>query len=92
MIRSIDPCQGNNTTQQVFVDPVSPVSLVAAEREWPSDSFAIFVEEAFVRRDKQFVEHGRFVRLARRQMEAEWKAVAVAEYVDLRGKTPSRTA
>lgn len=38
----------NSKLEQVFIDPVSAVSLIAAEGKRPSDALAIFVEQIVV--------------------------------------------
>lgn len=40
---------GNPQIQQVLVDPVGTVPLVAPQRKWPGNAFAFFIEKALVR-------------------------------------------
>jgi hypothetical protein len=82
----------NPQFEQELVDPVSPVSLVAAERERPRDARAVVVEQPLVGGRQQFVEDLRFVRLARRESKGQRQSVAVAKDVDLCRESPARAA
>jgi hypothetical protein len=45
-----------------------------------------------VRRDQQIFQRGRLMHLASGQVEAQRETIAIAKNVDLRGKTPARSA
>src|SRR6185437_7913930 len=82
----------DSQVEQVCVDPVSSISFVAAQGERPSDSLSVFVEQTFIGRYEQLVDHGRFVRLASREVEVQGETISIAEDVDFCRKTPARTA
>lgn len=78
--------------EQELVDPVGPISLVAAQGEGPRETLAVIVEQSFVGRRQQFVENLRFMRLAWREPKGQRQPLAVAENVDLGRKSPARAA
>lgn len=78
--------------QQVLVDPIGPISLIAAQSEGPRDALAVVIEQLLVGRYQEFVQDLRFVGLASSEPKGQWQAVAVAEDVDLRRKSPARAA
>jgi hypothetical protein len=75
-----------------LVDPIGPISFVAANRKGPGDALAFLVEEALVGSFEQLVENRRLMRLASGEMEVEWQSIAVTQDMDFCGKTAARTA
>ena len=77
---------------QIFIDPIRAISLVAGDGHGPGDWLAIAINHVGIGAFQQCFQGGRLVRLPRRQMEVQRMAFAVAENMDFCGKTPARTA
>lgn len=77
---------------QVLVNPVGPVSLVASQGYRPRYGFALAVKHMGVGLFQQRVEDGRFMCLSRRKMEVQRMALPVAQNMDFRRKTPAGSA
>ena len=72
--------------EQVFIDPVRPVSLIAGQGDRPCHRRAVPIGDPFVGTHQQRHDGGGLVGLAGRQMEVERVAMTVTEQVDFRGK------
>ena len=77
--------------EQIFVNPVGAISLVAAQLHRPSNGFSLAVEQLCVGAFQQRVERGGVVGLTRRQMKMQRVALAIAKQVKFCGKAPART-
>lgn len=82
----------DSQVDQIFINPVRAVSLVACNGHGPGDRLAITVNNVGIGAFQQRFQGGRLVRLPRRQMEVQRMAFTVAEDMDFCGKTPARTA
>ena len=78
--------------QQTIVDPISSVRFVSSQGNRPRNTLALAIENLSVRTVEQGNQGGRFVVLARRQVEVKWMSLSVAQHMDFGGKTPARTA
>ena len=78
--------------QQVFIDPVGAISLVARQRHRPGDRLAFFIDQVRIGADHERIEYGRFVRLAGRQMKVKRMTVPIAQNVDFTGQTAATAA
>ena len=82
----------NASFQQVAIDPVSAVRLVARQSDGPSNWFVVKIDHHLVGALQQRLERGGFMGLSGRQMRMQRMAATVAEQVNLGRKTPARTA
>ena len=78
--------------QQVFIDPIGAISLVARQRHRPSDRLADFIDQLFIGADHERIEYGRFVRLTGRQMKVKRMTMAIAQNVYFAGQTAATAA
>lgn len=78
--------------QQVVIDPIGAIRLVAGQLQRPGERFSVVVEQALVGAGQQRLQGGRFVRLAGREMKVQRMAVRVAQQVDFARKTPAGAA
>lgn len=78
--------------QQVFVDPLCPVSFVASQRHWPGNGIAVFIEQALIGTPQEGFERCGFMRLTGCQLKVERIAVAITKEMDFCRKTPARAA
>ena len=88
--RGNDRC--DSQIEQVFIDPIGAVSLVAAELRGPSNSLAVAVEQLGIGSYQHVVKDGGIVGLPWRQMKMERMAQAITQEMDFCRKTPARTA
>ena len=77
--------------QQVFVDPVGPIPLVAGQGDRPRDRLAVAVDDPLLGALQQRDQARRLVRLPGRQMEVQGVAMAVAQQMDLGRESPAGT-
>ncbi len=78
--------------QQVFIDPVGAIPLVARQRHRPGDRLAFFIDQLFIGADHERIEYGRFVRLTGGQMKVKRMTVPIAQNVDFTGQTAATAA
>jgi len=78
--------------EQVLVNPISAVSLVAGQGHRPSDGLAVAIEQVGVRLFEQGREGRRLMRLSCGEMKVQGMAFPVTEDMDFRGKPPARAA
>ena len=78
--------------QEVIVNPVRSIALVAGDGQRPSDWFAIVVTQLGIGAFQKRLQSGGLVGLTGREMEVQRMTLAVAKQMNLRGKTAARTA
>ena len=78
--------------QQAIVDPIGSIRFVSRQGNRPRNRLALAVENLGVRTVEQGNQGGRFMVLARCQVEVKWMSLSVAQHMDFGGKTPARTA
>jgi len=78
--------------EQILVDPISAVSFVACQRQWPGDGLAVAGEDGCVGAFQQFGQHGGFVVLPGGQMEVQRMPMAITKQMEFCGKAPAGAA
>ena len=83
------PCvkirHSNVQRQEVLIDPVRAVALVARQRDRPCNRLAFDIKQLLIGADQQGVEHGGLVDLPRRDVEVQRMTMSIAEDVDFAG-------
>ncbi len=82
----------NSQFEEVFVNPVGPLTLVASQGDWPRVGFSGIINQFCISSHKQRIEHDRIMRLTRCQMKMKWITITVTQQVKFCGKTAARTA
>ena len=77
---------------QVLVNPIGPVSLVAGQRHGPGDGPAGAVKQIGIRFFEQGRKDRRLVRLSCAEMEVQGMAFSITQDMDLCRKTSARAA
>ena len=88
--RGNDRC--DSQIEQILIDPIGAVSLVAAQLHGPCHALTVAVEQLSIRSHQHIVEDGGIVSLSWRQMKVERVALTIAQEMDFCRKTPARTA
>jgi hypothetical protein len=82
----------NFQRQQVLIDPIGAIRLVARQLKRPGKWFSMVVEQAFIGANKQRFQGGRLVRLAGREMEMQRMTMRIAQEVNFARKSPAGAA
>ena len=78
--------------QEIFINPVSPIPFVAAQRVRPSDGNGLAVLQTSIGSFKNAIQSSGIVLLAGSQMEVQRMTMTITEKVDFCRKTAARTA
>ena len=77
---------------EVLVNPIGAVPLVAGQGYWPSDRVAIAVKQVGIRLFEQRREGRRLMRLSGGEVKVQRMAFPITEDMDFRRKPPARAA